>query len=169
MAHIGKFIQEVKKNIDRVIDKQEYHYFNTIIVWDNPYFVEKISDDESIIHDVIKIVQNPQFQHFVSSPYFNLVLEVNSYKIMIKPFMDKNESELEQLQNILRCISVTDGNAMYKPRKLSCTIDGRLFHRPNRKYMANFINAEEYVVHVYELDEHGKTKKMLFYYFVPLL
>jgi hypothetical protein len=169
MAHVEKFIQEVKKSIDKVINALEYHYLNRIIVWDNPHFVEHICDDESIIHDVTKIIQHPHFQRFISSPYFNLDLEVNDNKIFIKPLMDRNDSELEQLQNILRCISIMDGNAMQKPRKLSCTIDGRLFHRPNRKYMANFINTDEYVVHVYEIDEHGKTKKMLFYYFVPLL
>jgi hypothetical protein len=45
---------------------------------------------------------------------------------------------------------------------VSISIDGRLYHRPDREYYVVFETSTKYIVHVYEIGPNMKRNKMMF-------
>ena len=131
---------------------------NSILLWEDAYFYEKISEDEELAHDIKKIIKHELFKDF------SYILEVNDNKIYLR-HINRFKNEYDILQKILKYIKIIhhDHNNN-QVRKMSINMDGELLSCPNRRYVLNFINNYEYVVHVY--DKNIDT--MLFYIFIPI-
>ena len=168
----NRFITFIKENLKKNINRFEYSYNQTLVLWDSRYIYEDVdtfelfdnydNKKEYIVHDIKKIADTDAFKRFCDTPYFTLNIEYdrNNYKILVNPFLFKHE-EAENIQKIMSQIKIH----FHTNEKMSAFIEGKLFNRPDRLFSFNFINNKEYVVHVYEVEETGKRGDMLFYVF----
>jgi hypothetical protein len=130
----------------------------THIIWNCPYFYETISDEETLAHKVSKLQNHRSFKDFISNTYMNYDIMIDRDIIRILP------NEFEQLDILLNDINIVNHANIFC--KISLFIKGNLLYRPNRLYSINFINKDEYVIHVYNIDKSG-NKNMIHIKIIP--
>ena len=172
-----KFLQLISEKMQTTISNYKYSYGQNIILWDQPYIYEDVSDNslhitpgnesESIAYKVDIVCQQEEFIQELNK--FKLKPKIYKHLIYIPYDISEDQSEFENILKLTEHIKIIHHTSSYAAfPKLSIKLDGKLLLRPDREYWINFINTKEYVVHVYQVDPRGKREQMLFYVIIPI-
>lgn len=154
MEHL--FLDYIKEKITHIIDTR-YSNRNSIIVWNDPYVYEDLDQptinlridnedtSECRVYSVAHLLQHDVFHSFKSA--FGCPIRISGYTITLEPILNEFDNIIDYLEVHL----VSKDNS-----KISIYLDGNLFNYPNKLISLNFINKNEYVIHLYDKDIDNK-------------
>lgn len=145
------FFKLIKERINDIFINS-YNNRQRFIIWDKPYIYEDLTKPHTNI--TLELDETREFRAYsvqkilsqqkCIKKYYNCPIKIDGYVLSVEPMVTCFEDHI-------KCIS-----AHLWTQKITVYIDGLLFNVPNMVLSMNFINYDEYVVHICSKDETGK-------------
>ena len=167
---------KVKDGLDNLFKDRRFniHENKTVYTFKETFIYEDIdtSDGEYIVYNIQSVIKNIEFKEsYYDLDIISLKRDNKYIDFIYKPSpiyienVDKLNNRILQeyleTYNLFKNIRICNHNNNYNHR-LSFSINGRLYNRPDREYYIVMNDNYNFNIQVYKLDPKNKREKMLF-------
>lgn len=176
---------KIKKNLDNLFEYRKFniHDKQTVYTIKDKYIFEDIdtcelffeqdlnNNNEYIIYNIRSIINKLEFKELYYNLHIIKSININSVDFLYKPDVvyieNQHKLNIEIFQeyfetyNLFKNIRIFNHNNNYDHR-LSFSLNGHLYNRPDREYYIVLNNNYNFNIQVYKLDQEHKRERMLF-------